>query len=500
MNVSGITVTGGTVTGGWEDGNNFSGGLIGECPALLSMNFCSYYGNVTSNGGDILGGLVGIAGANGTTISNSSFGSSSSSNGTLSLKGRNVGGIVGCFSTDKTININSCYVYASSITATSSYVGGVIGKSFGFTKISGCTVNVQANGYISAGADDAGGIIGWLEDDNSSITNSSVKANVKAVRMCGGALGYFSGDNTVTVSNFTFNGSVYSAADSCRAGGVIGHTNGHLVLSDIVVKGGPIVSAKSDAGGLVGYVDDDDCTFTNCVNTANVTASACAGGIVGYCGSGAVSNFSRCINYGKITSSGGSAGGIMGSCNWDGNTYGVVAESANFGNVRGVGNTGGIIGKGCFTATRYSFNTGDVASYTSAKSNSMGGLAGTSTDVLSSYNRGNVSYGNYAGGILGYNGDISYCYNTGNTSGASKGNKVLTAYVNPGTACFYLQGISGTSQGTMKSQAELRADNMPGQLSSTYFCKDTWGINDYYPIHQWWRNNYFYFNISFNGL
>lgn len=249
LNISGITVTGGTVTGGWKDGNTFSGGLIGECPALLSMNSCRYNGNVTSNGGDNLGGLVGIAGADGTTISNSSFGLSSSSNGTLSLKGRNVGGIVGCFSTDKTININNCQVYASSITAIRDYAGGVIGKSFGTTKISGCTVNVQANGYISAGEGDAGGIIGWLEDDNSSITNSSVKANVKAGRECGGALGFFGGDRTVTVSNFTFNGSVYSAADECRSGGVIGHTNGFLVLSDIVVKGGPIVSARSDAGG-----------------------------------------------------------------------------------------------------------------------------------------------------------------------------------------------------------------------------------------------------------
>ena len=40
---------------------------------------------------------------------------------------------------------------------------------------------------------------------------------------------------------------------------------------------------------------------------------------------------------------------------------------------------------------------------------------------------------------------------------------------------------------------------MPGLLNSSVFCQDTWGINDYYPIHQWWRNNYFYFNINFNA-
>ena len=38
---------------------------------------------------------------------------------------------------------------------------------------------------------------------------------------------------------------------------------------------------------------------------------------------------------------------------------------------------------------------------------------------------------------------------------------------------------------------------MPGRLSSSVYCVDTWGINGGYPIHQWWRNEYFYFTVSF---
>ncbi|MDY4254418.1 MAG: InlB B-repeat-containing protein, partial [Oscillospiraceae bacterium] len=501
LTISDCHVTGASVTGGAADKNSYTGGFVGESRGKLTISSSSYSGNVTASGGKHLGGLVGYAETDGMGFYNCTVGTASA-RAKITVTGGNsnhIGGLLGCFGGHGTVTVNNCNVFASEINAAGEHAGGLIGRHYGHSNINNC--NVTANLIKCAYAGDAGGIIGWIEDDETVIKNCNVNVNEIYGQSCaGGIFGYYSGDTEGNIiSDCSISFTSIKANSGGRAGGAVGATQGHVNITNVSVKGGTISSAGSDAGGLIGYVDDDDCVLTNCVNTANVTASACAGGMIGYGGSGAVSTLSRCINYGNISSSGKVAGGILGGCNWGGKTYGVISESANFGVISAGENGGGIVGDGNWTKASRCFNLGNVRRSTATAGYSYGGLCGDDVLIEYSFNRGNVQYGDYAGGILGYNGSISYCYNTGNTSGASKGNKVLTAYVNPGTACFYLQGISGTSQGTIKSQAELRADNMPGQLSSTYFCKDTWGINDYYPIHQWWRNNYFYFNINFNA-
>lgn len=131
-------------------------------------------------------------------------------------------------------------------------------------------------------------------------------------------------------------------------------------------------ATKYGTGGIVGYALDT-AIIENCV--ANVTIKgddrANVGGICGLAAGGAV--IRNCVNVGNITSSVGYTGGIAGKAEVSGSKTPAIYNCANFGEIRGTGNVGGIAGSTpgdvavCFNEGRVYGNTrGSVAAIANA--------------------------------------------------------------------------------------------------------------------------------------
>ena len=272
--------------------------------------------------------------------------------------------------------------------------------------------------------------------------------SIHAGGICGTNSGELSG-------SFENGASVTVSNDSASAfaGGILGYSAASLEMNAAVNTGN--VSSDSYSGGLVGY-GSGDVTVTDSYNTGNVSSAYdYSGGLVGY-GSGDVT-VTDSYNTGNVSSAYDYSGGLVG--------YGyytvTVSNSYNTGNVSG-DYSGGLVGYGNSTVTvSNSYNTGNVSG-----DDDSGGLVGygrSSVTVTDSYNTGNVSGDNYSGGLVGYGRSsvtVSNSYNTGNVSGDYSGGllgygystvTVSNSYARRG----YRSGAYGTF-GSLKTEAELR--------------------------------------------
>ena len=203
-------------------------------------------------------------------------------------------------------------------------------------------------------------------------------------------------------------------------------------IKNIVIDSSCYISASMYLGGVAGVGQDS--TFKNCVNNAEIYATAYAEGLAsdyrqansgGICGSASGCTFIKCSNAGKIscdiTVSGwgytgpGALGGICGICG-DGGTYILCSNS---GEIIGGARIGGISSRGTAIGC---WNTGKVESTYRENTNpgdsinlavvGVGGILGDGT-AENCYNKGYVT-GTWIGigGIVG-NGVANNCYNTG---------------------------------------------------------------------------------------
>ncbi len=200
-------------------------------------------------------------------------------------------------------------------------------------------------------------------------------------------------------------------------------------IKNIVIDSSCYLSASMYLGGVAGVGQDS--TFENCVNNAEIYATAYAEGLAsdyrqansgGICGSANGCTFIKCSNAGKIscdiTVSGwgytgpGALGGICGV----GGTYILCSNS---GEIIGGARIGGISSRGTAIGC---WNTGKVESTYRENTNpgdtinlavvGVGGILGDGT-AENCYNKGYVT-GTWIGigGIVG-NGVANNCYNTG---------------------------------------------------------------------------------------
>ena len=499
-----VTVTDCHVKNADITGTKYTGGIIGDLQSKGTVTNCSFEGKITASGSDC-GGIIGIcqSGANGTTVSGCTVGTKSSK-ASITSSGSYTGGVIGDFYCDNTLTVKDCTVYADvKCTASSGgHTGGIIGYQKGHGTFSNCAFTGSVETTSSG---NAGGIIGEIQDDENTVENCTVNAETISCSTssnchAGGVIGWAGGTTiTHTVKDTV---AAFEKVSGYDAAGIIGAINSSAVITNVKSLGGSITADGRNAGGIVGWVNKYALTLTGCVNTASVTGSQHTGGIIGYGGEGVVSNLSRCFNYGDVKSNGSSqVGGIIGYTKWSSSSHGVIDESLNYGAVTGKVNAGGLVGEGQWAKVTNSFNKGSVTHSDSNKTCSVGGIGGANLQVENSFNTGNVSYGNYAAGIVAYNpGTVKNCYNTGSVSGAGNTDAIAAQSNITTTNDYYLNtGSSSRSNTTSVTADTLKASDMPGKLDSFVYCQDTWGINSYYPIHQWWRNNYFYFTITFDA-
>ncbi|MBQ6021359.1 MAG: InlB B-repeat-containing protein, partial [Clostridia bacterium] len=442
-----------------------------------------------------------------------------------------VGGLIGEYGANNILTFTNCSNSAL-IYADNDRAAGLVGHSKGRVYATNCS----NSGEIYAAYSDAGGLAGWIEDDESYFVNCSNTGNVSTDSAAGGMVGYFgskSNDNKMTITGCSNTGNITSRKSSSGgcAGGMAGKldTDATHEFANNVNRGtitatgesaggivgsnmgggtwkncrnyGNIYGNGDNGGGILGEIEDDVQTFYNCLNAGDVSSKNTGGGIMGWGADGSAPSFERCFNYGKV-SAGSYGGGILGGHNGGSSSnHNSFSECMNVGNVESSDNGGGIVGEGNWTYITRCFNMGNISRKGGGTSKAYGGLIGWDVnDITDSYNVGNVTYGDCTGGILGgdTHGSYNNCYNAGSCTGGNK-NRQIKAQDSSGsfTNCWSCSSVSGETQWNVTDSNGLR--DLQGTLNSNAYCKDTWGVNNGYPILKWWRDNYFCFTAKFNA-
>ena len=216
--------------------------------------------------------------------------------------------------------------------------------------------------------------------------------------------GTFDG-NGHNITHFTINGGLYNSYI-----GLFGYINGgsvkNLGIENFSVNGASYI------GGLVGY--NGSGSLTNCYSTGSVSGDSYIGGLVGYNING---NISSCYSACSACCNNQYAGGLVG---YNG---GSITNSYSTGNVCGYYYIGGLVGYNTYSITNC-YSTGTVLG-----SGYLGGLVGRNERGISKcYSTGTViGYDQYLGGLVGYNYNsssslayaaITNCYATGEVDGS----------------------------------------------------------------------------------
>ena len=348
------------------------GGLVGSSlPAVYATN-CSNTGSVTSGSTDV-GGIVGwieddpssftgcsnSGAVQGTDAVGGIFGyfgkdsqdkkmtlTNNTNTGNITATNMRAGGIGGHIETDNNAHEITGNVNRGTITGGDD-VGGIIGRNKGY----GVWTNNKNYGSVTSTGDNAGGIVGEIEDDKQIFSNCTNAGAIHGKTSTGGIVGWL---NTANENEFTrcFNtGNITS--DTSYAGGIAGRGTKQLTCTECF-NIGTVYSGGNDSGGLVGSIDYHT-FFNRCFNAGNVTAPSgkSAGGLIGYTSYYGNDTSRRmvddCYNWGTISA--GTVGGLVGYVN-GGREY-KVEYSYNAGALSGsttwqfVGH-GGNCGSRCF--------------------------------------------------------------------------------------------------------------------------------------------------------
>ncbi|MBR5411175.1 MAG: hypothetical protein IK104_10945, partial [Clostridia bacterium] len=257
-----------------------------------------------------------------------------------------------------------------------------------------------------------GVLVGWAQG-NLTIENVHVAGgNVYGYNYVGGLVGEIDSNDALTITNCSNNARIQ--ADNNRAGGIVGHTRGHVYATNCS-NTAYVYAGYSDAGGIVGWIEDDESYFVDCTNTGEITTDACAGGIFGYFGSkdnDYKMTLDSCTNEGKITSRGNGycAGGIAGKINSDNNRH-IITNCVNRGEVNAKEDAGGIVGANIgYGYWDNNKNYGSVF----CNNDNAGGILGEVEDDAQEfhhcYNTGSVQGKNSVGGVLGYGNAAAHTF------------------------------------------------------------------------------------------
>ena len=250
-----------------------------------------------------------------------------------------------------------------------------------------------------------------FDGNNYEISNINISTN--------GAAGLFGYVKDADIKNLTVSGAI-STSEDIRAGGIVGIVvkgEKNTVIKNCINKINVTALEEGDdsqAGGIVGNTDGE-LIVSDCKNYGEINSYNHAGGIIARINSDTM--VENCGNYGEIHSNGKNAGGVIGSIR---SSKITINECVNFGTVNGFSQTGGLIGgcEGQETSVFSCFNIGDVVS--SAYAGGVIGEANGSMSVKGCYNAGNITCfnGRVVGGIIGIthkNGDVEIesCFNCG---------------------------------------------------------------------------------------
>lgn len=263
----------------------------------------------------------------------------------------------------------------------------------------------------------AGGLIGYA-NGNTTIENVvfTGKLQVQGNDCTGGFISQT--DNIVNVSNSGIECDATILSDNSEAGGIIGYVNErNATVNNVKVTGkNTEIIAGKNAGGLIGKIEK--CPTLN-ISNAGVSAfvtshyshdQAGAGGLIGRIGEAGAGSYIEKSYYGGRTTE-----GIYGSCKVNEGTENVHTYDANINGEKSTGGLIGYIGKANGLSIENCFSTGSV----NAKSEAAGGFIGS-------------SLGWSQGGSI----SIKNCYSMGKVSGTNSSKKGGFIGKSNGTSTF----------------------------------------------------------------
>lgn len=258
-----------------------------------------------------------------------------------------------------------------------------------------------------------------------------------------------------TIKNLTVEVNIDSPSSSL-VGAVCGYNNGGSIINCISTGS---IQGNYSVGGMCG--ENADGSMVDCVNEAMIQGYGSVGGI---CGKSIKSNgrITGCKNYAVVTANSSYGSGIGGIC---GDNSSPIEDAANFGEISGYNNVGGICGSGieiyrCYNvASIHGLSRGEDEIPGPVTGESIGGIVGacpysiTSEKepvVCSCYNTGTVSGANDVGGIAGNTAcdGIVNSYNIGSVIGSEAGIGGVAGF-NYGTIsnCYYQSGCAKDGSG-----------------------------------------------------
>lgn len=253
-------------------------------------------GNVTSSADG-----AGIAGYLGNNSNDKSYTAKNCTNSGIIIAKTSAGGIFGHLDTDGTNQVISGNENTGDVTSTTYYAAGIVAYSEG-----GGDFTNNTNGGNIKGVKDCGGIVGYNEDDSVKFSGSVNTGNVTSTADAGGILGFA------------------GSKDNDKAYTFIGCTNSGVIYSE-----------TTNAGGIAAVIktDNKNHNFTDCTNDGKVTGKSTAGGIIGSMFGGG--QIVGCENTADIKGTGDYAGGIVGrieddKCTFSGNVNSGTVSSSKY--------------------------------------------------------------------------------------------------------------------------------------------------------------------------
>ena len=173
----------------------------------------------------------------------------------------------------------------------------------------------NGDGHTISGHSDEHGLFDNV-GSGGTVKNLTVSGTVTGDYYVGGIVN----ENSGTIQNCAFSGSVSGTGGGRKVGGIVGWNKNGGTVTDCRNTGNISGSANDGAAYVGGVVGENSGTVTNSYNTGKVSGSSSdyVGGVVGYNYSGG--NVTNCYNTGSV-SDGTYTGGVVG--------YNISASVAN---------------------------------------------------------------------------------------------------------------------------------------------------------------------------
>ena len=186
--------------------------------------------------------------------------------------------------------------------------------------------------------------VGTFDGNGKTITNLYINATQAY-------MGLFGRIYQSTIKNLTFENANVTNTEN-NIGILAGYAGNGNTLQNIKISNTCQIKGGNDfTGGIAGYLDGN---AYNCVNYATVQGTEDVGGLFGFYSSDG-NSMTACANYGNVTASSYTAGGLVGYFE-----SGTIKDCANYGDITGTSNVGNLIGNAQSCNLNNVLGTGNV--------------------------------------------------------------------------------------------------------------------------------------------